>query len=303
MLAQAGDSLRSALNRAATAEGRVGAAEARATEAEARAIEAEARAKAALQAAAVAQETAGEDPEQLRRAILTAQKAADSAVAEARTEAASIVQGARDEAKKITTDARAAAARMVADAEQAARAAHAAETERAKADIADLSSRRDQLRGDAELLAAHLNAQRERVEGSIVALRGALDQPAVLEPLPVPEKGDPTAASLSAPPSDPEETAAAAALGEGEAAASGAGADEPAPAGDSAPPPAPPESRDAAVGPDEDGDVAGDLASLADEAPAPPTGAAPSDDRRAEAAATFFDQGEPFVDDRWKQGG
>ena len=67
-----------------------------------------------------------------------------------------IVAGARDEAKKITTDARAAAARMVADAEQAARAAHAAELERTKADITELSSRRDQLRADADFLAAHL---------------------------------------------------------------------------------------------------------------------------------------------------
>ena len=138
LLTQAAESLRSALSRAATAEGRVTSAESRAGDAEARAIEAEARAKAALQAASVAQEAAGEDPEQLRRALLTAQKAADATVADAKQQSETIVAKAREEAKKITTDARAAAARMVSDAEQAARAAHTAELERTKADITEL---------------------------------------------------------------------------------------------------------------------------------------------------------------------
>ena len=94
----------------------------------ARAIDAEARAKAALQAASVAQESAGEDPEQLRLVPPDRpDKVADATVADAKTAAhKTVATPAKDEAKKITTDARAAAARMVADAETAARAAHAA---------------------------------------------------------------------------------------------------------------------------------------------------------------------------------
>jgi len=229
MLTQAAESLRSALGRAAAAEGRVGAAESRASDAEARAIEAEARAKAALQAASVAQEAAGEDPEQLRRALLTAQKAADATLADAKQQSEATVAAAREESKKITTDARAAAARMVADAEQAARAAHTAELERTKADLAELMERRDQLRADADFLAAHLSAQRERVSGSIAALREMLAKPGVLQPIPVPEKSRPDA------PADASPAAAA---------------------GEAAPAPT-----------DEEGDVAGDLAALGDQAP------------------------------------
>lgn len=187
MLSQAADSLRSALSRATAAEGRVTAAESRTGDAEARAIEAEARAKAALQAASVAQEAAGEDPEQLRRALVSAQKAADATLADAKQQAEAIVNGAREESKKITTDARASAARMVADAEQAARAAHTAEMERTKADITELVARRDQLRTDADFLATHLSSQRDRVAGSIEALRELLARPSVLQALPVPE--------------------------------------------------------------------------------------------------------------------
>ncbi len=189
LLAQAAESLRNAVNRATTAEGKLGTAEGRASDAETRAIEAEARAKAALQAASSAQEAAGEDPDRMRRAILTAQKAADGVVADAQQEAAGIVSTARGEAKKITTDARAAAARMVADAEQAARAAHAAELERTRAEVAEVSSRRDQLRADADLLAAHLTNQRERVADSIASLQRVLEHPTALRSLPVPEKG------------------------------------------------------------------------------------------------------------------
>ena len=180
------------------AEGRVGAAESRASDAEARAIEAEARAKAALQAASVAQEAAGEDPEQLRRALLTAQKAADATLADAKQQSETTVAAAREESKKITTDARASAARMVADAEQAARAAHTAELERTKADLTELMARRDQLRADADFLAAHLSAQRDRVSGSIEALREMLARPTVLQPIPVPEQSRPAAAAAAA---------------------------------------------------------------------------------------------------------
>ena len=296
LLAQAADSLRSAQNRAATAEGRVGAAEARATDAEARAIDAEARAKAALQAASVAQESAGEDPEQLRRALLTAQKAADATVADAKAEAAATVTTAKDEAKKITTDARASAARMVADAETAARAAHAAELERVKAEMVDLSSQRDQLRGDADLLAAHLVAQRERVGGSIEALREVLARPTVLEPLPVPEKGDPTrvgtvagstgTGAASAAPADDADDVPSASVTERSTGADGVQV--------------PGAAADAAVEAADDGDedVAGELASLAGDEGAAATATATSTD----AGDAFFEQGEPFVDDRWKGG-
>ena len=232
MLTQSAESLRAALGRAAAAEGRVSAAESRASDAEARAIEAEARAKAALQAASVAQEHAGEDPEQLRRALLTAQKAADATLADAKQQSEATVAAAREESKKITTDARASAARMVADAEQAARAAHTAELERTKADLSELVARQDQLRADADFLAAHLAAQRERVSGSIEALREMLAKPSVLQPIPVPEQSRPetapatsearsaddaTAAPAAAAPADEEADVAGdlAGLGEG----------------------------------------------------------------------------------------
>ena len=76
---------------------------------------------------------------------------------------------------------------MVADAEQAARAAHAAEIERTKADMAELTTLRDQLRSDADFLSAHLVGQRQRVTDSIAALQGVLDNPTALRPMPVPE--------------------------------------------------------------------------------------------------------------------
>ena len=76
---------------------------------------------------------------------------------------------------------------MVADAEQAARAAHSAEIERTKADMAELNTLRDQLRSDADFLSAHLVGQRQRVTDSVAALQGVLDNPTALRPMPVPE--------------------------------------------------------------------------------------------------------------------
>ena len=45
----------------------------------------------------------------------------------------------------------------------------------------------------------------------------------------------------------------------------------------------------------DDDDVAGELASLVGDEPAAATAA-------ADPAAAFFEQGEPYRDDRWKQG-
>jgi cell division septum initiation protein DivIVA len=285
LLAQAAESLRAVESRAQAAEGQVSSAEARATDAERRAIEAEARTKAALQAASVAQE-ASEDPDRLRRAILTAQKAADTLVSEATVEAETIRSEAREESKKITTDARAAAARMVADAEQAARAAHTAEIERTKADMAELSTLRDQLRRDADFLAAHLVGQRQRVTDSIEALRAVLDNPTALRALQVPETlPSPSTESPASPDSAsvPDADAASfAELGDGET---------------ETPAPAAPADREAS-GDDRasdagDDDVAGELAALVGDDGA---GA------EADPADAFFGQSEPYHDDRWKQG-
>jgi hypothetical protein len=94
---------------------------------------------------------------------------------------------------------------------------------------------RDQLRAHADLLSAHLNEQKGRVSESIASLQAVLDNPNAMRPLPVPEHGDPTV-GLAPPPG----TEAAKA----DASAGSSGAI------------------------DEDADVAGDLASLAGDAPA-----------------------------------
>ena len=134
---------------------------------------------------------------------------------------------------------------MVADAEQAARAAHTAELERTKADLTELMARRDQLRTDADFLAAHLRAQRERVSGSIEALREMLARPTVLQPLPVPEKSRPDAPGVAAA----ADTEPKAATGATTASAS---------------PTAP--TTEAPASADDEADVAGDLAALGDDA-------------------------------------
>jgi cell division septum initiation protein DivIVA len=287
LLAQAAESLRAVESRAQAAESKVSSAEARATDAERRSIEAEARAKAALQAASAVQEGA-EDPDRLRRAILTAQKAADTLVADATAEAETIRTAAKDEAKKITTDARAAAARMVADAEQAARAAHSAEIERTKADMAELNTLRDQLRSDADFLSAHLVGQRQRVTDSVAALQAVLDNPTALRPMPVPETTP--VAEGDAPTTAPSGGGGYRGGGNVSADAPGAATEPRARALTADDPTA--DDRPAADGVDDD--VAGELASFVGDDTAP--------ESRADPADAFFGQSEPFSDDRWKQG-
>ena len=213
-------------------------------------------------------------------------------MADATAEAEAIRTGAKDEAKKITTDARAAAARMVADAEQAARAAHSAEIERTKADMAELNTLRDQLRSDADFLSAHLVGQRQRVTDSVAALQGVLDNPTALRPMPVPET------TPVAEDDVPERTGGPA------AGRVGSGRTTCRPMPRAAPRVAEPldldlttddpPADDALDGRGADDDVAGELASFVGDDTAP--------ESRADPADAFFGQSEPFTDDRWKQG-
>jgi DivIVA domain-containing protein len=99
-----------------------------------------------------------EDADMLQRTLLLAQRAADDAVNEAQARA-----------RQLLDESEAKAQSLVSDAETTARRIAEGERRRLEAEILDLSSRREQLRTDADALDAYTTGYRDRIRAAIEA--------------------------------------------------------------------------------------------------------------------------------------
>jgi DivIVA domain-containing protein len=167
---------------------RVAAAEARAAEAERRAEEAERRGGS------------GEADETLKRTLVLAQRTADAAIREAEEQAARLLAGAEDEANRLLNEAREASAQAYADAEEEARRAQHEARSRVLAELQELEAGRELLRGDVELLEAHIEQQRERLRLTIRDLTALVEDPAALREALVPALAEVTIPAPTPPP-------------------------------------------------------------------------------------------------------
>jgi DivIVA domain-containing protein len=156
-----------------------------------RADAAEARAVAAERAAKEGGSSeAAELDETLKRTLVLAQRTADAAIKEAEEQAAQTLTSAREQAERLTADAQHQADAMKQQAEVEARRGADEARERALAEVAELNSAREVLQRDVDLLSAHFEAQRERLQTSIEALQRLLDEPTALADIPAPEVSD-----------------------------------------------------------------------------------------------------------------
>ncbi|MGH9185317.1 MAG: DivIVA domain-containing protein [Acidimicrobiales bacterium] len=130
---------------------------------------------------------AGGEAETISRAILTAQRTADTMVAEAKDSAERTVGKARQEAHGLLSEAQANAKRLKTEAEEAARKAHEDTKRKLLEQINVLETTRGQLHGDVEMLEAHIDEQRLRVRSSVDELQRLLDDPTRLRMAPLPE--------------------------------------------------------------------------------------------------------------------
>jgi cell division initiation protein len=265
---------------------------------QAQAAASDARARSAV--AKLQEMAAREEPDPgdaIKRTLLLAQRTADSAVAEAQDQAKAIVGDAEEQSRTMLAEAQTKSEQMVSDAESDARRAGSAEKARLDAEIAGLTSRRNELHAEATRLEGQISAQRGRINGAIADLQKVLDQPGGLQ-----------TSALPPPTAGPDELDAAS--GGNEPAGSGPGLSAPetaplwsdtpgAPQSTLAPPHAPGSAAD-------EDDVAGELARLGD---------APTDAKEGEGGSpgkdvpvisgddelvrNFFEP-EPFSDDRWK---
>ena len=106
-------------------------------------------------AVAVSQ-VARDDAETIQRTLILAQRAADSAMAEAETRA-----------RELLDESEAKAQALVSDAEANARRIHAEETRQHEGEIAALLARRDRLQADADALERYATDYRSRVTAAV----------------------------------------------------------------------------------------------------------------------------------------
>jgi DivIVA domain-containing protein len=118
--------------------------------------------------------------ETLKRTLVLAQRTADAAIREAEERAARTVAAAEDEAARLLTEAHDTSARAYEEAEEEARRAQHEARTRVLAELQELETARDLLRGDIELLEHHIDHQRERLRLSVRELQALLDDPAAL---------------------------------------------------------------------------------------------------------------------------
>jgi len=137
----------------------------------------EARARAALaklhEASQVPQGPSPDEAQAISRALVLAQRTADSTIAEADQKAADIIAAATAQADEAHAAAEAESAALVEAARSEARRASDEEYLRAENEVQALLARRDFLVADVEQLEQHLVTHRERlreVAGELVAL-------------------------------------------------------------------------------------------------------------------------------------
>jgi vacuolar-type H+-ATPase subunit H len=113
----------------------------------------------------ISERAADENDDSIRRTLVLAQRTADLAVREAEEQAAEIMDTARNESEKLLTDARENAQRLSAEAER-----------RHKDDIARFEGRRDQVVDELRKLSDLLDAERERLAGSLRAALSVVEE-------------------------------------------------------------------------------------------------------------------------------
>ncbi|MFM2073231.1 MAG: hypothetical protein RLZZ623_3495 [Actinomycetota bacterium] len=170
-----------------------------ATAMEARARAAIAKLHDASQQGAPAATPVSDDTENISRTLLLAQRAADSAVADAQADAQAIRAKAENEAVSVTAAARAeaavaleqaqaAAARLLDEATEEVRRAKSEEHVRAEAEFVALVARRDVLMSDVDRLEQHVASERARILGASAALNELAERvPAGLGAVPRPD--------------------------------------------------------------------------------------------------------------------
>jgi cell division initiation protein len=100
--------------------------------------------------------TSRDDAEILQRTLLMAQRAADDAVNEAQARARQMLEESESKAQALVSDAE-ATARRIAEGER----------RRLEAELLELSSRRDQLRADADALDEYVSGYRDRIRAAV----------------------------------------------------------------------------------------------------------------------------------------
>ena len=141
-----------------------------AMEARARAATARLQEIAAQPAVAPAGPTNDEAADSISRAMLLAQRTADTTIREADIEAAQIITRAKVEAQILIDSGQGALNRMLDEAKNDARKAAEGELKRVDDEVAAMLARRDFLLSDVEHLEQHIVTQRERLRDVASAL-------------------------------------------------------------------------------------------------------------------------------------
>jgi len=141
-----------------------------AMEARARAATARLQEIAAQPAVVPVGPTHDEAADSISRAMLLAQRTADTTVREAEIEAAQIITRAKAEAQILVDSGQGALNRMLDEAKHDARKAAEGELKRVDEEVASMLARRDFLLSDVEHLEQHIVTQRERLRDVASAL-------------------------------------------------------------------------------------------------------------------------------------
>jgi cell division septum initiation protein DivIVA len=141
-----------------------------AMEARARAATARLQEIAAQPAVASAGPTQDEAADSISRAMLLAQRTADTTIREADIEATQIITRAKAEAQILVDSGQGALNRMLDEAKHDARKAAEGELKRVEDEVAAMLARRDFLLSDVEHLEQHIVTQRERLRDVASAL-------------------------------------------------------------------------------------------------------------------------------------
>jgi DivIVA domain-containing protein len=116
------------------------------------------------------------DAETISRALLLAQRTADSTVETARAEAERMLADADAEAATILAVARASSSTMLEEGRNEARRASEAERTAAENELQSLLARRDFLLADVDQLEQYLVAQRERLRDAAISLQDLVER-------------------------------------------------------------------------------------------------------------------------------
>lgn len=138
------------------------------------------------------------EADEIQRALILAQRAADEEVRKAAAEGEAVVAEARDRAAELLREAD----RDVAERREQGRSALLAE-------IAGLEAQRDSLAGDVGVLERHVDEQREVVQAAVGELQSLLDHPEAFRVAPAGSGAAPAPTAVPSAPAPPPATAEA----------------------------------------------------------------------------------------------